>query len=142
MTKILTPLVLRYAGTNDEEAWDLVGDFLVYSPILEPHLSCGILTVPSGFRTDLASVPRLPLMYWLTGGKGKLGSVPHDYLCETKLVSREVADKLFLAIMETSHVPVWRRKLMYGAVRTYAIVSGKDSEYKRVPVDAQDTYFG
>jgi hypothetical protein len=38
-----------------------------------------VLEVPAGFVTDFSSVPRVPLAYWLVGGKGRRASVPHDW---------------------------------------------------------------
>ncbi len=38
------------------------------------------ITVPVGFETDLASVPRLPIAYWLWGDRAHREGVLHDYL--------------------------------------------------------------
>ena len=74
-------------------------------------------TVPAGFKTDLASVPR---PFWLiTNGKTgrhQRGSVAHDWLCTTKIMSAKEAAKVFLDIMIQDGVPKWRAKSMYRAV--------------------------
>lgn len=36
------------------------------------------ICTPSFFVTDFASVPRLPVAYWIAGGTGNEESVPHD----------------------------------------------------------------
>lgn len=76
------------------------------------------ITVPRGFKTDYASVPRIPLAYLLAGGIARRASVLHDYLY-AKQVDREWADNVFLGAMEADGVAWWRRKLMYQAVRMF-----------------------
>lgn len=138
MSRFLTKLRIEYAGTKDEEDWILLEPFVYESDVAQQ-----IIVVPAGFHTDLASVPRLPLAYWLTGGKAKLASIPHDYLCVTGLVSREMADEVFLEAAELAGVPKWRRDVMWGAVRAYGVLSGKDSPDKeKKPSHADDIYFG
>lgn len=82
-----------------------------------------VITVPQGFITDLASVPRLPLAYWVAGGVGNKAAVVHDWLyskyCEI-LMDRKVADKIFLEAMKLDGVWGWRRWLMYTAVSGFA----------------------
>jgi hypothetical protein len=136
MSDFLSTLDIRYVGKNDEEKWELLQPFVYQSDV------AGItITVPAGYITDLASVPRFPLAYWLTGGKAKLASVPHDFLCETKLVSREMADKVFLEAAELAGVPGWRRSVMWTAVRAYGALSGKDTPEQK-PIKPEDFYIG
>ena len=122
MSAFLSPLILKYIGENDEELWELHEDLIYQSDV-----AAYTFVIPKGFKTDLSSVPRAPLAYWLTGGKAKLPSIPHDFLCETKLVTREMADLVFLEAAKLVGVPGWRRKTMYSMVRGYAIVTGKDT---------------
>lgn len=74
-------------------------------------------TVPAGFKTDLASVPR---PFWLlTGGKtGKhqRAAVCHDYQCVVMEMSHKEAAQVFLDIMRQDGVSGWRAKAMYWAV--------------------------
>ena len=75
-------------------------------------------TVPVGFDTDLASIPRAFLS--ITGGKiGKhlIAAVIHDKLYRTGEVPRNVADAIFLAAMEALGVSWVRRQVLYQAVR-------------------------
>lgn len=58
-----------------------------------------LFTIPLGFSVDFASVPRLPLMYAMFGGRYARSAGAHDYLCRTRLVSREKADSIFLDLM-------------------------------------------
>lgn len=81
-----------------------------------------IYTVPKGFKTDLASTPR---MLWLTFPPFRRytgASVIHDFLysCGYKIgITRKEADLIFLGIMEELGVPAWKRKTMYRAVRLF-----------------------
>ena len=133
MSKFLSELDTRYIGDHDEDAFLLLAPYTYQSEVAGQTF-----VIPAGFITDFSSVPRIPLAYWLTGGKAKKASVVHDYLCETKIVSREMADAVFLEIMEMTGVPEWRQKLMWVGVRAYAIVTGKDSQMP----PHNDIYFG
>lgn len=77
------------------------------------------LTVPAGETTDFASVPRI---LWPicppTGPWGK-ATVVHDWLCRLPGCSRFLADAIFREAMAELGIPVWRRVLMYYAVRFY-----------------------
>lgn len=78
--------------------------------------------VPAGYITDFASVPRLPLAYWLTGDHAHMAAVLHDYLCTdyypTRMTWREAAD-LFNEAMQAEGVSRTRRWAMYWAVRLF-----------------------
>lgn len=94
----------------------------------EAPLNSGVIvTVPAGFDTDLASVPR---PFWVLVppyGKCTGPAVLHDYLCLHRRrlgMTRKQVDIEFLAAMTAAGVRPWRRKLMYWAVRAYAIVTG------------------
>ena len=76
-------------------------------------------TVPAGFQTDLASVPRLPVVYWLTGGTSNAAAVVHDYLYSTHLVDRKTADAVLREASAVTGVPAWRRSLMWAGVRVF-----------------------
>ena len=82
----------------------------------------GRIVVPKGFRTDLDSVPRLPLAYWLTKNASVTGAVVHDYLYASGRIgdfriTREQADEVFLEIMDEEGVSWWRRRLIWLGVR-------------------------
>ena len=93
--------------------WKLLADFSFYSARLKQTF-----TVPAGFTTDFASVPRLPLAYLLTGYTVHESAVIHDWLVRTKPIPRPEADKLFLEAMKVEGISWWRRWSMYTAVRT------------------------
>ena len=68
--------------------------------------------VPVGFDTDFASVPRLPLTYYLMGSYVFEEGVLHDWLFRTGVEPFEVCNEIFLEAMETLEVSGWRRKTM------------------------------
>jgi hypothetical protein len=75
------------------------------------------ITVPAGFKTDFASVPRLFWRIIPPWGRYSAAAVVHDYLYETNSVDRAEADQIFLELMKRLGVPLWKRQLMYRAVR-------------------------
>ena len=65
------------------------------------------ITVPEGFQTDFASVPRF---FWRLAppwGKYSPAAVVHDYLYATAIFPRVVADGVFLAMMQALGVSWW-----------------------------------
>lgn len=78
-----------------------------------------MIIVPAGTVTDFASVPRVPLAYWLFAGIGQPAAVVHDWLYGGGIVPREMADEIFLEAMEACGVSAWRRLPMYWAVRAF-----------------------
>jgi hypothetical protein len=98
---------LKPVGNSDK--WELVDHFTVR--IEEDNKPALILTVPRGFQTDLASVPRLPFAYMVFNGKARRSAILHDYLYSEQY-PRAWADAVFLAAMESEVGPV-RRRLMY-----------------------------
>lgn len=73
--------------------------------------------IDSGFTTDFASVPRLPVVYMLFAGKAKKSAVFHDFLYTTQPFSRLDADVAFLDAMEAEGLDLFTRMAMYRGVR-------------------------
>jgi len=76
-------------------------------------------TVPTGFKTDLASIPRVFWNILPPFGKYTEAAVLHDWLYRTHLVPRPDADDVLLEAMELCRVPVWQREVIYWAVRLF-----------------------
>lgn len=114
---MITPLRAEKIGEKDGRAvWRLT------MPLCYQGKDVTVV-VPYGFETDFASVPRLPLAYWLCGDNAHEAATVHDYLYCTDAnpnVSRKDADDVFLAIMEEMGEAWWRRKIMYRMVRMFA----------------------
>ena len=78
--------------------------------------------IPAGFKTDFASTPRL--MWRIcppAHGLYVWAAVVHDafYRVPTYNLTRKRADKIFLGVMKFSGVPLWKRHMMYRAVRMF-----------------------
>ena len=78
-----------------------------------------IIEVPEGFETDFASVPRLFWRVVPPWGRYSPAAVVHDFLYSTGKVSRKEADAIFLELMARLAVPLWKRYVMYWAVRLF-----------------------
>ena len=114
MSKFLTNLDVEEL----DDTWRLTADFQYQSDLLNR-----VVTVPQGFVTDFASVPRLPLAFWLCGDTAHKPAVLHDYYYRTvdapDRPDRETVDDLFLEAMEVDGIGWFRRKAMYRMVRLF-----------------------
>jgi hypothetical protein len=98
------------------------GLWKLFAPLVYSSAIAGqTISVPSGFVTDYASVPRIPGIWWVAGGCADEAAVVHDWIYNQQIVSRDLADKVFLEAMEASGVSAWRRYLMYAAVRAFGM---------------------
>lgn len=106
---IPAPTVRPFADGNE---WVLV-EPLRYS-IRDSGL---VITVPKGFVTDFASIPR---MFWAvlipTGRYGR-AAIVHDYLYWEQSCTREQADRILLLGMTESGVDRVKRDTIFAAVR-------------------------
>lgn len=136
--KFTTPLITQSLDeyVHGRRYWVLQHDFRAIidtedgaPPLFTNHC---LLTVPAGFKTDFASVPRLPLSFLLTGDFGHKAAVVHDYLYSLK-VKRRWVDAVFEAGLRAEEVPWWRRKLMWGAVRSFGWVFYRDKKDESEP---------
>lgn len=97
--------------------WQLCQPFSYVTP--DMHL----ITVPKGFITDFASVPRLLRTIYESSGGYSHASVIHDYLyvggavSGKKDITRKDADQIFYDAMRASGVPKRRAYLLWAAVR-------------------------
>ena len=77
----------------------------------------GDITVPEGFDTDFASVPRLPFMFWLLGDRADYAAVLHDYIYRNASYSRAIADAAFRWVAEHEGVNWLARWTMWSGLR-------------------------
>lgn len=100
---------------QDDSGAILDADFKYYSLIFG-----GIITVPAGFDTDFASVPRvLPIAYAFFGGTAKWAAVIHDYLYRAcpLCVKRKDADAILYEAMGVCGIATWKRYCIWLGVR-------------------------
>lgn len=108
MSGFLTPLDIRKIG---ERRWELLAP-LRYE--LEPGR---VITVPAGFYTDFASIPRIFYLTTPPVGAYDAAGVLHDYLYYAQATTRERADQIFLRAMADCGVGWYTRHKMFLAVR-------------------------
>lgn len=77
----------------------------------------GTITIPVGFITDFASVPRLFRAFITGHDNTKMPAVLHDWLYRKGIGTRKEADKMFLMAMKENGVPWWKRRMAYRGVR-------------------------
>lgn len=75
----------------------------------------GLIDVPAGFITDLASFPQWALA--LLGDIAQYPAVPHDFVYNMHTVSRAVADKMLYEACLLTGVPKWKAWAIYAGVR-------------------------
>ena len=123
MSRFLTSLDMRDNEGIADGKWVLLAP-LVY----ESDVAGRVITVPAGFPTDLASVPRLPVIYSLCGNVARRAAVLHDYLYTSGRESRSMADAVFKEASAVIGVPALVRWLMWAGVRI-----GGGSHYTSTP---------
>lgn len=77
----------------------------------------GFVFVSRGFKSDLASIPKIfhPVLPKL--GKYSIPSIIHDFLYESGLFSRKESDKIFDYLNKMYGVKLWKRKAIYYGLR-------------------------
>lgn len=122
----------------EDKLWEIYEECR-YKPDCDTHT----LIVPKGYKTDLASVPRI---FWAIISSFELSlaaPVFHDliYQCAGELLEgtvepfprqkfeRSEADNLFLELMTKANVPRWKREVAYYAVYYGAWWAWKKREF-------------
>lgn len=115
MSKFLTELQVENADPLDDGNWRLTAP-LVY----QSDVAAMTFTVPTGFETNFASVPRAPVIYLLCGGTSNEAAALHDFLYSwPHPVTRPMADAVLREASAVTGVPAWRRYLMWAGVRVF-----------------------
>ncbi|EMA4827255.1 DUF1353 domain-containing protein [Salmonella enterica] len=112
MSRFTTPAILEMLGHYN---WRVHEPFEFY---LSDDNS-DIISVPAGFITDLATVPRIFWILLPPDGKYAKAAIIHDYLYDNALRTKYEADRIFLDGMTVLGVPKWKKTIMYWAVRWF-----------------------
>jgi hypothetical protein len=104
---------------SDDTANDGQGEWRLETPLVFRAAGGREFTVPTGFTTDFASVPRLPLAYLFAGNRAHRAAVLHDWLIRYEVVPRREADNLFREAMRATKIPDGIADIMHLAVRSY-----------------------
>ncbi len=113
MSKFLTDLKVENASALDDGNWRLIAPLVYQSDVAEQTF-----TVPAGFVTNFASVPRIIGIYELCGDTSSEAATVHDFLYSAPHpVARSVADAVLKEASAVTGVARWRRVLMWMGVR-------------------------
>ena len=112
MSSFTTPLVV--IPLDNGRQWKLAEPFEYHVGTKE---SDEVIGIPAGFITDFASVPRIFWSVIPPWGKYGKAAVVHDFCYGTELYPRKRCDEIFLEAMEVLAVSLWKRRVIYTAVR-------------------------
>lgn len=108
---------LELSPLADGRGWRLNEFFVYRSDVLLQHSEDGLIEVPKGFVTDLASIPRALwaiLPPWERYGPA---AVVHDWLYWDQAIDRDMADAVLREAMEVLGVAAAERGAIYRGVR-------------------------
>lgn len=105
---------LKVKPLPDGRKWELLEEFSYYLGDLDSGM---YITVPRGFVTDFASVPRIFWIILPPWGKYGKAAVLHDYLYQQGKFIRLLCDSIFFEAMTVLGVPRWQKWLIYLGVR-------------------------
>lgn len=106
---------------SGREVWRLIG------PLAFRSARFGTVVVPPDFRTNYASVPRIPLVFLMAGGRASKEAALHDCEYTLRRMPREDADDLFLeALLLNPSIPTGLAHSMHKAVRWFGNGSWED----------------
>ena len=77
----------------------------------------GAFEIPTGFVTDLASIPRAFWQVLPRDGEYAYAAIIHDYLYWTHICDRSTADEILRSTMVDFGVPSWQVTAVYDGVR-------------------------
>ena len=142
-TKFDTDMSISYASrASKEQGRDLWAVNHAFQYYTGPENDRGWATVPQGFLTDGASIPRPLWLLLPPWGRYGQAAVLHDYLIEGGVISyeshtekptRAEADRIFLEAMAVLEVNLVTRYAMYAGVRAWAWVKQFLEQRKQQP---------
>lgn len=91
----LTKLTATHRDLKNGKWW-ILHEPLVYQLIGAEQIK---ITVPAGFESDFASVPRIPVCYLFFANEFQEGAVVHDYLYRTGITDRRTSDRILQEII-------------------------------------------
>jgi len=89
------------------------------------------ITVPAGFVTDYASIPRSACLFLPTHGAHSRAAIVHDYLYWTGACSQSRADKIMYLAMVEQGVKVSTRRTIYNTLERFGKAAFKKNQELR-----------
>lgn len=115
MSRFLTDLDARLIDPSANEGR---GEWQLDAPLVYLSDLAGTLTVPAGFKTDFASVPRVPIAFLLCGDTASRAAALHDWLyTKPHQLDRATADRVLQEAAIADGVPKWRAWMLWAGVR-------------------------
>jgi hypothetical protein len=113
MSQFTTPFIGELIGKN------LWKNYQPFEYHIGTYPSDEIITVPAGFKTNFASVPRIfwPILSPIDD-HGK-AAVIHDYCYAKGLYNRRISDKIFREGLRVLNVKSWKVFCMYYGLRMF-----------------------
>jgi len=112
---------------NADRIWVTQSQYYIHFHYGEEAEMQGDITIPAGYRFDLASVPRWAWRLVAPFELSLVAPLVHDVLYEqlgradmdsdAPALTRKQVDQVFLHLMEREGIPAFRRRLAYRAVR-------------------------
>lgn len=133
--KFLDSLVV--SPVNDGINWYLCSDFRY---MRDRNDLTSIITVPIGFVTDFASIPRAlwnVLPKWDIYGPA---AVVHDWLYWNQGTTRDTADRILFEAMKILNVLEWKQKAIYEAVEHFGEHAWKENAANKAAGKIRMTY--
>ena len=124
-SQFLTELDIGLCPSN-EGIWWLRTPLVYYSGLLKEEIVVPPAYIDVKFYTDLASVPRIPIIYELWGNRAHTEAVIHDFLfCKnsTPSVSFTMANRVFLEAMQVREKPFYISYPMFTGVMAFSYPS-------------------
>ena len=141
MSSFTAPLDVRIHDVDD---FELLRDLSYYVGATPETYT---IYVPKGYRTDLASVPRFLWSLYPPHGRWAKAAVIHDRLYthqyEHPLITRKMADYIFLEGMRILNVPEQDAKTIYLAVRAFGWIywdADPEDDRSKLKEDINDNY--
>lgn len=108
---------------SHEGIWLLRTPLVYYSELLKFEVVVPPSYIDTKFYTDLASVPRIPIIYELWGNRAHMEAVIHDFLfCKNSVpnVSFTMANRVFLEAMQVREKPFYISYPMFSGVMAFS----------------------
>ena len=117
--------------------------FELLEPLIYETWEKEIITVPKGFISDGASIPKI---CWSIIGHPMGEYAPaawiHDFLFVTQPVTRKEADRIFIEAMADLGVAFWKRKTMHFFVRICGWGAWQKYKFSRNKISALRNFHG
>lgn len=101
---------------DPQSPWVFDGDHVYVNTMMRHR-------IPSGSRTDLASIPRIARVFCNPNGRWQRAAGHHDDAYRRQTCTRFQADAMFRTIMAADGVPWLRSVSMYYAVRFFGWIA-------------------